>query len=229
MEPLHYVPIPWTKDGWRYDLPQYQTAKVLAGGDIEIAAYGVGAGEFTKNNALVFIAPKEGRYALSCTIDVFRWEGDGGYRLALFRKEVRSGSLRFTPISIQPLELKKGIPVKVEGIDLRKGSELVILPWLDGNYTGGSVTFKGLLPELHQRHRQVEVAPVRHPRHRCLHRLPRPVHLWQLGQGTLPPLGARNQGRRDQGAQRGVDAALYQLGPIGRGSGAPYTFGFAKI
>ncbi len=144
MEPLHYVPMPWTKDGWRYDLPQYQTAKVLANGDVEIAAYGVGAGEFCKNTALVFIAPKDGRYSLNCTIDLFRWEGGGWYRLALFRKEARSGALRFTPISIQPLELKKGIPVKVENLDLRKGAELVILPWLDGHYTGASATFKGL-------------------------------------------------------------------------------------
>ncbi|HUT61137.1 MAG TPA: glycosyl hydrolase family 28-related protein, partial [Phycisphaerae bacterium] len=147
-EPLHYTPLTWGKNSWRIDWPQYQGANVNKNGDVVLGAYGCGAhetvGEFPKNNALVFIAPKDGKYALSATIDIHRWEGQVRYALVLHRRLVRNGAVRFLKLKDIPLEIKKGNEVKVEGIDLRKGAELVILPRLAGYHCGASATFRGL-------------------------------------------------------------------------------------
>lgn len=140
-EPLHFTPLSWRKDCWIYDLPQYQGVKVKEGGEVEMGAYGVGAGEFCKNNALVFIAPKDGIYSLSTTIDMFKWEGNYHCTFEVSRRETISGIVRFLPIQKQALDIKKGNLVKFNGIELRKGAELIMLPAHDGYYSGGSATF----------------------------------------------------------------------------------------
>ena len=142
-EPLHYRPLAWSTDGWRCEVPQYQGAKII-NGEVTVAAYGVGQGEFCKNNALVFIAPADGAYDFSSTIDVFCWEGGVQYALVLMKREQRDGAARLTTVDVHPLEIKNGNHVRVAGIMLRKGSELVILPNHVGNYSGAAAIFKGL-------------------------------------------------------------------------------------
>ncbi len=143
LEPFHYMPLSWAKDRWKVDLPQYQSVEFKDGGVI-IGAYGCGVGEFCKNYALVFLVPRDGNYALTATVDVMKWEGNPSYNVILLQRENRSGMLRFLKLKEQRLEIKKGNDVKIEGLALRKDSELVILPELGGYYCGASATFRNL-------------------------------------------------------------------------------------
>ena len=143
-EPQHYRPLIWKGDAWRYDLPQYRETKITDG-DFATAEMGCdGAGEFSKNNALVFIAPKDGRYSLAATIDVANWEGSAGFSLTLYKKEFRKSAVRFLRIHSQSLEIKKGMEFKPDGIDLPQGAELIIAPAIHGYHCGGTVELKGL-------------------------------------------------------------------------------------
>ena len=143
-EPQHYRPLIWKGDAWRYDLPQYREAKITDG-DFATAEMGCdGTGEFSKNNALVFISPKDGRYSLAATIDVANWEGSAGFSLTLYKKEFRKSAVRFLRIHSQSLEIKKGNEFKPDAIDLPQGAELIIMPAIHGYHCGGTVDLKGL-------------------------------------------------------------------------------------
>lgn len=146
-EPDNYQPLPWTKGAWQNPkVGQSHDAKVKEGAVI-IGMYGQGGGnlEFRKNNSLAFIAPNDGKYALSTTIDIFRWEGQASVTLRLFKRENRNGGWRLTRIKNLPLEIKKGNVIKLDNLELRKNAELIILPYIDGYYSGASATLNNLV------------------------------------------------------------------------------------
>lgn len=102
------------------------------------AAHGSSPGE--KLSALTYIATVAGEHRLSGSAELRLWDGGNATRLTLLHKTANGAKqLASTP-------LKPGTPFDLSGwsATLAAGDELVLLPRIDGMFTGGDVTLRDL-------------------------------------------------------------------------------------
>lgn len=117
-------------------------ASVKDGGNVEfgVRARGGGDVDYVKGAALVFIAPKDGRYSFACQVDVWRWEGGTTTQLKSFKRFKKGDGWSVEPIGGEALKPEKGNqPKPIEAL-LKKGDELAVIPWHDGHWSGANVT-----------------------------------------------------------------------------------------
>ena len=106
-----------------------------------VRARGGGDVDYVKGAALIFIAPKTGRYAFSATVDVWRWEGGTTTQLRTLKRFKKGTSWSIEPLSSTPLKPEKGNQISALEATLKANEEFVIVPWHDGHWSGANVTF----------------------------------------------------------------------------------------
>ena len=102
------------------------------------APHGEHPGE--KLAGLVFVAPTAGTYTLSGTADLKLWDGDNRVALSILHKTTDA----VTTVQRIPLKRNAAVPLENLSVELAAGDELVLLPRIDGMFTGGDVSLRSL-------------------------------------------------------------------------------------
>jgi hypothetical protein len=141
--PGNYRPLTWN-DGW------WIAAKDGFGGQPKVeqkdrgirmefrASHNTSPGE--KLSALVYIADRAGEHRLSGSAELRLWDGDNPTRLTLWHKT--AGAAR----QVATTPLKPGERFDLSGwcATVAAGDELVLVPRIEGMFTGGDVTVRDL-------------------------------------------------------------------------------------
>lgn len=141
-----YVPMAWHegRKAWHNEQGSQggqPDAKVTDGNlQLGVRARGGGNVDYVKGAALVFIAPQDGQYRFSSTVDVWRWEGGATTRLRGLKRFRKGDGWSVVPLSAEALKPEKGnTPTPIEAT-LKAGEELAIVAWHDGHWSGATVT-----------------------------------------------------------------------------------------
>ncbi len=139
-----YVPLAWTGKNWFNELGSQggqPAVTVKEGGVLEfgLRARGGGKVDYVKGAALVFIAPKDGRYSFSTPVDVWRWEGSATTQYKSYKRFRKGDAWSVEPLGSEPLKPEKGNQPKDVEVMLKQGDELAIIPWHDGHWSGANV------------------------------------------------------------------------------------------
>jgi hypothetical protein len=138
-----YRPLTW-KDGW------WIAAKDGFGGQPKVeqkdrgirmefrASHSASPGE--KLCALVYIADRAGEHRLSGSAELRLWDGGNPTRLTLWRKTAAGA----TQLAAVPLKSGERFDLSAWSATLAAGDELVLLPRIEGMFTGGDVTLRDL-------------------------------------------------------------------------------------
>jgi len=140
-----YVTMGWAGDKWFNDKGNQSGQPAVHckdGGNLEfgIRARGGGDLDYVKGAALVFMAPKDGRYSWSGQVDVWRWEGGATTFLKVMKRFKKGDSWSVEPLSSEALKPEKGNQLNPVEAVLKAGDELAIIPWHDGHWSGANVT-----------------------------------------------------------------------------------------
>lgn len=139
----NYRPLTW-KDGW------WIAAKDGFGGQPKVeqkdrgirmefrASHSASPGE--KLSALVYIAGQAGEHRLSGSAELRLWDGGNPTRLTLWHKTTTGAK----QIAATPLKPGERFDLSGWSATLAAGDELVLLPRIEGMFTGGDVTVRDL-------------------------------------------------------------------------------------
>ena len=110
---------------------------------IEVRARGGGDSEFVKGAALVFVAPRDGRYRLEpMNVDIHRWEGESVTRFRVLKRFKIGADWSVEPLVNEALRPENGnVSISIE-CDMKQGDELAVVPWHDGHWSGATVTMQ---------------------------------------------------------------------------------------
>ena len=140
----NYRPLTW-QDGW------WIAARDGFGGQPKVeqkdrgirmevrASHSAAPGE--KLSALVYIADKAGEHRLAGSAELRLWDGGNPTRLTLWHKTA-SGAKQ---VASTPLKPGQRFDLSPWSATLAAGDELVLLPRIDGMFTGGDVTLRDLI------------------------------------------------------------------------------------
>jgi hypothetical protein len=141
-----YVPLAWHegRKAWHNEKGSQggQPDVKVSDGSLAVGVRARGGGnvDYVKGAALVFIAPRDGRYRFAVTVDVWRWEGGATTQLKGLKRFCKGGAWSVVPLSSEALKPEKGnTPAPVEAT-LKAGEELAVVPWHDGHWSGATVT-----------------------------------------------------------------------------------------
>jgi hypothetical protein len=139
----NYRPLTW-KDGW------WIAAKDGFGGQPKVeqkdrgirmefrAAHSSSPGE--KLSALAYIADQAGEHHLSGSAELRLWDGANATRLTLWHKTATGAK----QLASTPLKSGERFELSAWSATLAVGDELVLVPRIDGMFTGGDVTVRDL-------------------------------------------------------------------------------------
>lgn len=93
---------------------------------------------------LVFIAPQAGTFRVNGSIELKLWDGNNPVRFTVLHKTRQSAT------EIKSVKLTRNQRTAIEGVSvaLAGGDELVLLPRIEGAFTGGDVTLRDLVISL---------------------------------------------------------------------------------
>ena len=143
MKPANYRPLVWQSNFW-------QVTADGAGGQPKVemkdsalrmefrAPTNESKGE--KLAALAFTAPADGTYALAGKAELKLWDGDNPVRLSVLK---RSDSAVEEVASV-PLTRDKSADLSGTSAKFKAGEQLLLLPRIEGMFTGGDVTLRTL-------------------------------------------------------------------------------------
>lgn len=100
--------------------------------------------EWVKTAALVFIAPKDAIYTLQAQAFVTRWEGRGPVTLRAYQKVKKDQAWVISPIKTVELPIKEDVAIEGVSARLRKGDELVLVPFIGTHVSGADVSLAKL-------------------------------------------------------------------------------------
>ncbi|HEX3135774.1 MAG TPA: hypothetical protein VHX44_19585, partial [Planctomycetota bacterium] len=141
--PGNYRPLTW-KDGWWIAAKdgfggQPKTEQRDRGIRMEFrASHSAAPGE--KLCGLVFIATNAGAYHLTGSAELRLWDGGNATRLTLWHKTASAAK----QLASTPLKSGERFDLSAWSATLAAGDELVLLPRIDGMFTGGDVTLRDL-------------------------------------------------------------------------------------
>ena len=139
----NYRPLTWS-DGWWVAAKdgyggQPKTEQRDRGIRMEFrASHSASPGE--KLCGLVFIAERAGEHRLAGTAELRLWDGGNPTRLTLWRKTATGA----TQLASAPLKPGQPFDLSAWSATLAAGDELVLLPRIEGMFTGGDVTLRDL-------------------------------------------------------------------------------------
>ncbi len=166
-DPDNYKPFTWTNSLWfnpKDSLDGRPWAQVKEGaitfglrGRYSTKTYWINRdSEYSfRFGALTFIAPKDGNYTLSTSVEIQYVEGSPAMSLFLFKKETSRKGVEFIKHIMDydpkcnwwgkvPLEPNKNNEINSRKIELRKGDELIVVPSIEGDNPLGNAIFKNL-------------------------------------------------------------------------------------
>ncbi len=139
----NYRPLTWKDGWWVADKDgfggQPKSEQRDRGIRMEFrASHSASPGE--KLCGLVYIADKAGDYRLSGSAELRLWDGGNATRLSLWHKTAAGAK----QLASTPLKNGERFDLSAWSATLAKGDELVLLPRIDGMFTGGDVTLRDL-------------------------------------------------------------------------------------
>jgi len=137
-DPAHYRPLVW-RDGWwvpRTDSfgDQPKAERKDRGVRLEFRARH-GTPKAERICGLVFLAPKAGRVTFAGSARMRLWDGRNPVRLTLLHKTPKGAA----EMAALKLVAGKAVPLAGFAAKVAAGDELVLLPRIDGMFTGGDV------------------------------------------------------------------------------------------
>jgi hypothetical protein len=142
-KPGNYRPMTWTGTDWNVKQGGFggQPSAQLKDGVLSLAtraAHGPENARFPRTAALVFVAPQAGSFALHGGLRCRMWDGSNATSLLLLKRS-RESIEKLAALTV-PHDSEK--PLDGLGATLAAGEELVLLPLIDGMFTGGHAHFK---------------------------------------------------------------------------------------
>ena len=142
-KPENYRPMVWTGTDWNVDKGGLggQPSAQLKDGTLSIAtraAHGPENERFPRTAALVFVAPGDGGYALHGTLACRMWDGTNSTKLLVLKRSP-AGIEKIASVVVPHNEER---PLDGRFVDLKSGEEIVLLPLIDGMFTGGHAHFR---------------------------------------------------------------------------------------
>ena len=143
MQPANYRPLVWRENYW-------QVTSGGAGGQPKVemkdsalrlefrAPTNESKGE--KLAALAFTAPADGTYSLAGKAELKLWDGDNPVRLTVLKRTAKA----VEEVASLPLSRDKPAGLAGASVALKSGEQLLLLPRIEGMFTGGDVTLRNL-------------------------------------------------------------------------------------
>lgn len=142
-KPQNYRALPWNRQSWKAKEHEHggQPSANVDEGTMSLAVRGPwGGSPGEKLAALVFVAPKAGRYMVSGQVSASLWEGSGSVTLRVYQKDSQAVS------ELKTVALPDKKPVDLAGLSvtLQAGQELVFVPKIGRHHTAGTFTLRDL-------------------------------------------------------------------------------------
>jgi len=144
MKPENYRPLAW-REGWWVALENTfggQPKAEMKDGAVRLefrAPHGNSPGE--KLCGLVFIAPQAATFRASGSAELKLWDGGNAVRLTVLHKTKSA----VTEITSLKLVRNQRVPLTGVSVPLAAGDELILLPRIEGMFTGGDVMLRDLV------------------------------------------------------------------------------------
>jgi len=142
-KPANYRAMVWSGTGWTVGEGGFggQPAAGLKDSALNLATRAAhGSPPQRRFCALVFVAPKTGRYLLAGSAQARIWDGKQKTFLRVLRKNL-SDAVEVGRVVVPHSET---VALEMPPFDLNGGDELVLLPEIDGMFAGGDLLLKGL-------------------------------------------------------------------------------------
>lgn len=142
-KPENYRPMVWTGTDWNVDKGGFggQPAVHLKDGTLTFAtraAHGPENDRYPRAAALVFVAPRNGLYALHGALGCRMWDGTNSTTLLVLKRS--AAGIEKVGSAVIPHDGER--PLEGQVVGLTAGQELVLLPLIDGMFTGGHARFR---------------------------------------------------------------------------------------
>lgn len=144
-KPENYRPMVWTGTDWNVDKGGFggQPSAQLKDGTLTLAtraAHGPENDRIPRTAALVFVAPQDGAYALHGSVRCRMWDGSNSTTLLILKRN--GAGIGKAGSAVIPHNGEK--PLEGQVVTLAAGEELILLPLIDGMFTGGHAHLRDL-------------------------------------------------------------------------------------
>ena len=145
----NYKPMPWRDDHYEAAGYSFGNAQARVGQDgvrLDVRSAWGAEGDMagSKLAALVFRAPRAGRYSLSGTARASVWQGEGKVLLSAFKRDAARGTVGRLGAIVTPKDSDVALRDADIVAELEAGQELVLVFEINGWYTGANLHLKNL-------------------------------------------------------------------------------------